>query len=792
MFGVTPNEMADSGGAAPDPNTVAMRPAPSGMENFLIQGVNSAQGHGSELGTNILGSRELQTQYDAVRKYDPSFADTLPNPGYAALPDIVNGMFTGKPKVGTFASKLAGVVSGGANQNLEDAVKGQQMIEEWKKAHPDADIPSINKLIENVKNTQDTLQQQAEEAQERAPGVNLPLVGKVTGSGLAGSIGASFSLSNPAQTLFNVALAGSGGITKDLIGNVGGRIAANAAANGVVSAVSQSIIAAPVAEQYGVQRDYKQEAFGVLSSMLLGGGLSGAHEGFSSYFPATTKPGMQEVHGAVDEVKAQGGPIGDVVKDLQASKTPDELQAKVAELPLETRLDVLHEVSPNPSAEERGVINAGERELVIDKGAKEAGMEVPEAAQHAAEVVKAIETNQPIPETPIRGDEKLPANLAGAKPRYRYQDKQFTIDFKSDIDKALYITAQQSKSKMDEWYRAFLRQNGLTNEQINTQGAALRDQIKGMAKDAPPGQLTVENSRGTEKPVPPAAKAASAPRPAAGPKYPVCAWLRRQGGVRTGSMLAQELNSMGINQRTAPGLFRNMGKMTDVDNIPHREWDLSHAPADETGNYVDRQYILNALESEIKGKPVTSQEHVPEAPGGHGPDSREDLEQYAHSLGVDTEGKTVDQALAEIKEQEARLQAAKDEVDTVGMREEAGENSDSIIDAKYQTIDDKIAPKMEKTEAGEQAVIPGAEKLSDKLLAERGMEGGLKSEKAQKAPDEGLFDVAGRGQDDMFSNLKPTDAAPVSDEKAMTVKEAIDEIQEHENLVKAMTTCSIE
>ena len=56
----------------------------------------------------------------------------------------------------------------------------------------------------------------------------------------------------------------------------------------------------------------------------------------------------------------------------------------------------------------------------------------------------------------------------------------------------------------------------------------------------------------------------------------------------------------------------------------------------------------------------------------------------------------------------------------------------------------------EKTAAGEQTVIPGAEKISDKSLAERIMGKLLGSEKEQKPANEGLFDIESRKQQDMF------------------------------------------
>lgn len=59
-------------------------------------------------------------------------------------------------------------------------------------------------------------------------------------------------------------------------------------------------------------------------------------------------------------------------------------------------------------------------------------------------------------------------------------------------------------------------------------------------------------------------------------------------------------------------------------------------------------------------------------------------------------------------------------------------------------------PATEQTAQGEQAVIPGAERISDRELAERRMEGGKKPKAAQQPADEGLFDTGARNQTAMF------------------------------------------
>lgn len=72
----------------------------------------------------------------------------------------------------------------------------------------------------------------------------------------------------------------------------------------------------------------------------------------------------------------------------------------------------------------------------------------------------------------------------------------------------------------------------------------------------------------------------------------------------------------------------------------------------------------------------------------------------------------------------------------------------------------KVKPTTEVTPAGEQTVIPGTEKITDKSLAERIMGKLLGTEKVQKPADEGLFDVAGRGQTDLLAGVQQAVEAP--------------------------------
>ncbi len=90
----------------------------------------------------------------------------------------------------------------------------------------------------------------------------------------------------------------------------------------------------------------------------------------------------------------------------------------------------------------------------------------------------------------------LPKPLAGAKPRFQ----SFTPQFVNDVDKALYITAQKTKSSADLEYRNFLTSVGFTDAQIDGFGKGLSRHLNGLAQEnisqgITSGPLTVDYMR---------------------------------------------------------------------------------------------------------------------------------------------------------------------------------------------------------------------------------------------------------------------------------------------------------
>ena len=96
---------------------------------------------------------------------------------------------------------------------------------------------------------------------------------------------------------------------------------------------------------------------------------------------------------------------------------------------------------------------------------------------------------------------KLPQQLAGAKPRYGYGTKLFTLDFESDLDKALYTIANSAKrSKADAAYLQWaMKQNpGATEKDLRAAGDRVRAAIKVQAESTPAGNLQIPNTRSIE------------------------------------------------------------------------------------------------------------------------------------------------------------------------------------------------------------------------------------------------------------------------------------------------------
>jgi hypothetical protein len=108
------------------------------------------------------------------------------------------------------------------------------------------------------------------------------------------------------------------------------------------------------------------------------------------------------------------------------------------------------------------------------------------------------------PAAPVSKAKKLPDDLKKAVPRYGYGDKNFTLKFKSDVDRAAYIIAAPSKSKAHDRYLKWLfDRGGMSEIQAKAHGAEVRSAIKIMAAQSEKaGELTIEEVPAGAVPIP--------------------------------------------------------------------------------------------------------------------------------------------------------------------------------------------------------------------------------------------------------------------------------------------------
>jgi N12 class adenine-specific DNA methylase len=155
----------------------------------------------------------------------------------------------------------------------------------------------------------------------------------------------------------------------------------------------------------------------------------------------------------------------------------------------------------------------------VETPAPQASLDLVPADSVKAEVKAAEPVAQATPAQ--QAATKLPKDLAGAKERYNYGNKGFELKFGNDVDRAAFMTAQTPNSKRDADYLAFAMQaSGMSEDEVRAHGRAIKDTIKGMAKDASPGTLKVpEVARGVtvEKTPAPTAEAAPAVAPVSQP-----------------------------------------------------------------------------------------------------------------------------------------------------------------------------------------------------------------------------------------------------------------------------------
>lgn len=213
------------------------------------------------------------------------------------------------------------------------------------------------------------------------------------------------------------------------------------------------------------------------------------------------------------------------------------------------------------------------------------GATPPAASAQAVPAPTPIERSTAAPAaTEAPSDFVMPKELAGAKPRYSYGDKQFGLEFESDLDRALYILAQSNPSKRDaDYLKAVVEHSGLSEGELRAAGKRVRDTIKSIAKNSDDEIIQVPEI-GLPKKAPAQAPkrvsiddadaidaAATAQAPKEAPETITSAAVKfSDGEIQTGKNHAEIVDRIGDNEPTIERIrgvltdgYKNQGRLTN-------------------------------------------------------------------------------------------------------------------------------------------------------------------------------------------------------------------------------------
>ena len=160
--------------------------------------------------------------------------------------------------------------------------------------------------------------------------------------------------------------------------------------------------------------------------------------------------------------------------DPATGEMKSALEAKPGDIPLPPEA-----VPDTPGAPPRRARNM----ILTDKASEMTGSSLPPEISTASEI-----------------SPKLPANLAGAKPRFNAGTQFYNPQFANDLDKSLFIIAQTRKSAHDARYLKFvMEQTGLDESGARALGQQVKTTIKETAKNTPGGDIQIPSISGKMK-----------------------------------------------------------------------------------------------------------------------------------------------------------------------------------------------------------------------------------------------------------------------------------------------------
>jgi hypothetical protein len=490
---------------------------------------------------------------------------------------------------------------------------------------------------------------------------------------------------------------------------------------------------------------------------------------------------------ALDPKYGEARPSNQEIADMYEPYIDEEgnaIDIDAEEMAASAKGDTLDETTEAAYAEASGLMEAPENMLEGGSLASDLVKDVRAAfGKHTDKLlsetkISVVQSVKDLPST----KPKLPKHLSGAKPRY----KGFALEFDSDIDRAVYIvgdfkidktTGQPKRSKSHAEYVKFLQENGLSEKSARELVGEIKGRIKAAEKDAVDGKIKIADQS-------PDAAFSQESGLIKGVKYPDGRVYIVADNVTPKEVRGLVLHEIGVHTGMRAMLGdESFGRvLADVmeSNDPRVAEARKAVPADTAPEHIAEEtlayLVQNAPESGIVkgiiaaikawlirtfGARINIDELVARnlafsslkrvsrlgERGGEGTLFSKTGDRRRFDI-LPTEGRhpivgelnKVRKFVNELSDGDyAYLAKQYGDVENGKFPHSVGITTEpqKLMDMWKSALND--APKTEKTAIGEQTVIPGAEKITDKQLAERKMEQPLKAKKPQREMDVGLF-----------------------------------------------------
>lgn len=383
-----------------------------------------------------------------------------------------------------------------ASHALKTQVAWEKQIQQYNQAHG-TNYATFDQMVPQTQ--QRVLQAQKDEqtAEQRSPGFWGGFLPR-----LVGGAGASVSLNNAPNLAMMVGLSMGGEpvAAKGLL-PVLGRYATAGLTNMAMAAANAFGFTQSQRAGVGVPLTTK-EISGRLPGQFVGAAafhgvneISGAIGKY--FFPSKSLDAVAPVMDNLKQASQDQTPVGELARQLQTAETPDHAAHIANSARTEDVADLYNRIDTNQTDGTRAIMQAVEPEINLEK-TRQPGVTYEEHAQNLVDTVTNVNQEKTLPFNNTDTDAKLPLSLARAAPRYGTSQ----ISFDSDIDRALYIVRPESKnvSASHDDYMNFLRQAGLTDQQIRDGSVQVSTAIKSAARGAEKGDnLTVSKTFNPDK-----------------------------------------------------------------------------------------------------------------------------------------------------------------------------------------------------------------------------------------------------------------------------------------------------